>query len=74
MDLSKFSDYYPNELLQKLSSGKKSVILLSDSNVDVMKYVNHHSTDEFLDSLSSQFFFLILHNQLELEIYNINYT
>ena len=73
MDLSKFNDYYLNELLQKLSSGKKSVILLSDSNADVMKCVNHHSTDEFLNSLSSQFFFLILHNQLELEIYNINY-
>ena len=69
MDLSKFNDYY----LKKLSSEKKSVILLSDFNVDLMKYVNHHSTNEFLDSLSSQFFVLILHNQLELEIYNINY-
>ena len=69
MDLSKFNDYY----LKKLSSEKKSVILLSDFNVDLMKYVNHHSTNEFLDPLSSQFFVLILHNQLELEIYNINY-
>ena len=69
MDLSKFNDYY----LKKLSSEKKSVILLSDFNVDLMKYVNYHSTNEFLDPLSSQFFVLILHNQLELEIYNINY-
>ena len=33
---------------------KTSVILLGDFNIDLMKYDNHHSTNEFLDSLSSQ--------------------
>ena len=56
MDLNEFNDCYLNELLDKLSSENKSVILLSDSNVDLMKYDNHHSTNEFLDSWSSHLF------------------
>ena len=57
MDFNEFNDYYLNELLHKLSSENKSVILLCDFNVDLMKYDNHHSTNEFLDSLSSHLFF-----------------
>ena len=45
MDLNEFNDYYLNELLIKLSSENKSVILLGDFNVDLMKYDNHHSTN-----------------------------
>ena len=56
MDLNEFNDYYLNELLHKLSSEKKSVILLGDFNVDLMIYDNHDSTNEFLDSLSSYLF------------------
>ena len=55
MDLNEFNDYYLNELLHKLSSKNKSVILLGDFNVDLLKYDNHHSTNEFLDSLSHLF-------------------
>ena len=39
MDLNEFNDYYPYELLHKLSSVNKSVILLGDFNVDLMKYI-----------------------------------
>ena len=56
VDLNEFKDYYLNELLHKLSSENKSVILLSDFNVDLMKYDNHHSTNGFIDSLSSHLF------------------
>ena len=56
VDLNEFKDYYLNELLHKLSSENKSVILLIDFNVDLMKYDNHHSTNGFLDSLSSHLF------------------
>ena len=56
MDLNEFNGYYLNELLHKLSLENKSVILLGDFNVDLMKYDNHHSTSEFLDSLSSHLF------------------
>ena len=38
--------------MHKLSSENKSVILLGDFNVDLMKYDNHNSTNEFIDSLS----------------------
>ena len=37
MDLNEFNDYYLNELLHKLSSENKSVILLGEFNVDLMK-------------------------------------
>ena len=56
MDLNEFNDYYLNELLHKLSSESKSVILLGDFNVDLIKYDNHHSTNEFLDFLSPHLF------------------
>ena len=53
MDLNEFNDYYLNELLHKLSSESKSVILLGDFNVNLMKYDNHHLINEIHDSLSS---------------------
>ena len=42
--------------MHKLSSENKSVILLGDFNVDLMKYDNQHSTNEVLESLSSHLF------------------
>ena len=69
MNLNEFNDYYLNELLHKLSSENKCIFLLGDFNVDLMKYGNHHSTNEnFLTLYFHICFFLILHNQLELEI------
>ena len=69
MNLNEFNDYYLNELLHKLSSENKCIFLLDDFNVDLMKYGNHHSTNEnFLTLYFHICFFLILHNQLELEI------
>ena len=56
MDLNEFNDYYLDELLHKLSLENKSVILHGDFNVDLIKYNNHHSINEFLDSLSSHLF------------------
>ena len=56
MDINEFNGFYLNEVLHKLSSENKFVILLGDFNVDLMKYDNHHPTDEFLDSLSSHLF------------------
>ena len=56
MNLNEFNENYLNELLHKLSSENKSVVFLGDFNVDLMKYDNHHSTNEFLNSLSSHLF------------------
>ena len=68
MDLNEFNDYYLNELLHKISSENKAVIFLDRFNIDLMKYDDHHSANEFLDFYLHIYFFLILYNQLDLEI------
>ena len=66
IDLKEFNGNYLNE--HKLSSENKSVIPLGDFNVDIMNYDNHHSTNIFLDYLSSNLFLPQLHSHLEPEI------
>ena len=56
MDLDEFNDNYLNSLLDKISKENKSVFLLGDFNVDLLKYDKHAPTNEFLDSLSSHMF------------------
>ena len=56
MDLDEFNDNYLNTLLDKISKGNKSVFLLGDFNVDLLKYDEHAPKNEFLDSLSSHMF------------------
>ena len=56
MDLDKFNDIYLNPLLDKISKESKSIFLLGDFNVDLLKYDHHAPTNEFLDSLSSHMF------------------
>ena len=56
MDLSDFNENYLSSLLEKISKEKKSVILLGDFNIDLLKYGKHNATSDFLDTLSSDFF------------------
>ena len=56
MDLNEFNCYYLNPLLEKLAKEQKTVFLLEDFNVDLLKYEQHKTTNEFLDSLSSNMF------------------
>ena len=56
MELNEFNEDYLNVLLHKISKENKSVFLLGDFNVDLLKYDKHNATNEFLDSLSSSFF------------------
>ena len=58
MDLTEFNYYYLNLLLEKLAKEKRTVFLLGDFNVDLLKYEHHKITNEFLDSLSSN---MVLH-------------
>ena len=58
MDLDEFNDNYLNTLTDKISKENKSVFLLGDFNVDLLKYYKHAPTNEFLDSLSSRMFLL----------------
>ena len=53
MDFNEFNCYYLNPLLEKLAKEQKTVCLLGDFNVDILKYEQHKATNEFLDSLSS---------------------
>ena len=55
MNFDEFNDIYLNCLLDKISKESKS-ILLSDFNVDLLKYDHHTRINEFLDSLSSHMF------------------
>ena len=52
-DLNEFNYYYLNPLSEKLAKEQKTVFLLGDSNVDLLKYEHHKANNEFLDSLSS---------------------
>ena len=56
MDLDESNDNYLNTLLDKISKENKSVFLLGDFNVDLLKYDKHAPTNKFWDSLSSNMF------------------
>ena len=56
MDLEEFNECYLSILLEKLSKENKSVFLLGNFNVDLLKYDKHNSTNDFLDNLSSNYF------------------
>ena len=56
MDLDEFNDKYLNTLLDKIFKENKSIFLLGDFNVNLLKYDKHAPTNEFLDSLSSHMF------------------
>ena len=53
MDLNKFNCYYLNRLLEKLAKKQKTVFLLGDFNVDLLKYEQHKAINEFVNSLPS---------------------
>ena len=55
-DLYKFNCYYLNPLSEKILKEQKTIFLLGDFNVDLLKYEQHKATNEFLDSLSSYMF------------------
>ena len=53
MDLNELNCYYLNPLSEKLAKEQKSVLLLGVFNVDLLKYEQRESNNEFRDSLSS---------------------
>ena len=56
MDLHEFNDIYLIPLLDKISKESKSIFLLGDFNVDLLKHDYDAPTNEFFDSLSSHMF------------------
>ena len=55
MDVIDFNNNFSNNLLKKINQEKK-VFLLGDLNVDLMHYNEYKPTNEFLDSLASNFY------------------
>ena len=53
MDLNEFNDKYGNKLLDNITKENKTTFLQSDFNIDLLKSDSHTSTNELLDSLSS---------------------
>ena len=60
MDLTDFSCNYLNKLLEDISKEQKSIFLLRDFNVNLLNYSEHNQTNEFLDSLASTLFLLLI--------------
>ena len=60
MDLTDFNCNYLKKLLQNISKEQKSLFLLGDFNVNLLNYNKHKQTKEFLDSLSSILFILLI--------------
>ena len=51
MDLNEFNDIYLNLLLHKISKKTKSIFLIVDFNVYLLKYDHHTPANECLDSV-----------------------
>ena len=56
MDLGEFNEDFFNPLIDKLSSQHKSIYLMGDFNIDLMKIDNDPSSADFFDSLTSNLF------------------
>ena len=56
MDLTDFNYNYLNKLLENISKEQKSTFLLGDFNVNLLNYIKHNQTNEFLDFLKSNSF------------------
>ena len=61
MNPTEFIDSYLSELIQKLSSEDKTIMLMSDFNIDLLKYDTNKDSTMFLDIMYTNFL-LSLHN------------
>ena len=56
MDLIELNHYYHNPLSAELAEEQKTVFLLEDVSVNLLKYEQHKATNKFLDFLPSNMF------------------
>ena len=68
MNINGFNDDYLNEPLDKLSKENKTIFLLGDFNINLLNNDIHPPTNEFLDSLSSHYFFTIFYSLVGLQL------
>ena len=55
MNQTEFIDIYLSELLQKFSKEDKTIMLMGDFNIDLLKYDHNTDSASFLDSLYANF-------------------
>ena len=53
MDFKEFNDNYVNKLLDNIAKENKTIFLLGDFNIVLLKYDSHTPKNEFFDSFSS---------------------
>ena len=58
MNPTEFIDVYMLDLLQKISKEDKTVMLMGDFNIDLLKYDTNAYSTAFLDSMYTNFFSL----------------
>ena len=63
MDLTDFNSNYLNKLSENISEEQKSIFLLGDFDVNLLNYNAHDPTNEFLNSLPSNSFTLLILQQ-----------
>ena len=56
MELSDFNDNYLNPLLEEITTKEKTIFLLGDFNIDLMKIDCDSNTSYFFDSMTSKLF------------------
>ena len=56
MNPNGFIDVYILDLLQKISKEDKTIMLMGDFNIDLLKYDTSANSTAFLDSLYAKFF------------------
>ena len=56
MDVSDFNKNYLNTFLDKFSKENKQVFLPGCFGINLLNYNDHHPTNQFLDSIASNFF------------------
>ena len=55
MDPAEFVDVYLHDGLEKLSNENKTVVLMGDFNIDLLKYDSNIDSSTFLDKMYSSF-------------------
>ena len=63
MNPTEFIDVYMSDLLQKISKEDKTIMLMDDFNIDLLKYDTNADSTAFLASMYTNFFSFTSQNQ-----------
>ena len=69
MDLSEFNEKYLEPLMEKIINENKTIFLLGDFNIDLMKSETEMNTQNFFDMITSNL--MVTHNLSNKNLLNI---